>query len=253
MAKQVDVHRPGDRAVRTGAPTNRAGCIAPGGLPDLVWPSCFLLESATGTRIVMDPIPTNIGYLPPADLRANAVTISHEHPDHTNIGLLQGKPRILRGLTADKKGWVKIDEKIKDIRSARWACTTTPSAAPSSASTPCLFRNRRRAHRASRRPRACPDRRADSAIGSVDVVLVPVGGTWTIDAQEATHVVDQIRPRLVVIPMHYKTDVVTIKELAPVDAFLAGRPNVRREKTNRVAITGLRYKPSAEVVVLNYK
>lgn len=216
--------------------------------------SCFLLESATGTRIVMDPIPTNIGYLPPADLRANAVTISHEHPDHTNIGLLQGKPRILRGLTADKKGWVKIDEKIKDI-SVRSVGVyhDTKRGAELGLDTVFIFETGgvRIAHLGDL-GHALTDEQI-SAIGSVDVVLVPVGGTWTIDAQEATHVVDQIRPRLVVIPMHYKTDVVTIKELAPVDAFLAGRPNVRREKTNRVAITGLRYKPSAEVVVLNYK
>ncbi len=53
--------------------------------------------------------------------------------------------------------------------------------------------------------------------------------------------------------MHYKTDVVTIKDLAPVDAFLAGRTNVRREKGNRIAITGLRYKPAAAVVVIGYK
>ena len=36
-------------------------------------------------------------------------------------------------------------------------------------------------------------------------------------------------PAIIVIPMHYKTDVLTIKELATVDAFLAGKPNVRRE------------------------
>jgi len=64
--------------------------------------SCFLLESASGARILMDPVPTNLSYLPPADLHANAVTIRHEHPDHTNLALLQGKPRVLRGLTADK-------------------------------------------------------------------------------------------------------------------------------------------------------
>jgi L-ascorbate metabolism protein UlaG (beta-lactamase superfamily) len=216
--------------------------------------SCFLLESATGTRILMDPIPTNIGYLPPADLHANAVTISHEHPDHNNVGLLQGKPRILRGLTADKKGWVKVDEKIKDI-SVRSVGVyhDTKRGAELGLNTVFIFETGgvRIAHLGDL-GHALTDEQI-SAIGSVDVVLVPVGGTWTIDAQEATHVVDQIRPRLVVIPTHYKTDVVTIKELAPVDAFLAGRPNVRREKTNRVAITGLRYKPSAEVVVLNYK
>jgi L-ascorbate metabolism protein UlaG (beta-lactamase superfamily) len=92
-----------------------------------------------------------------------------------------------------------------------------------------------------------------SAIGSVDVVLVPVGGGETVDAQTATYVVDQIRPRLLVVPMHFKTDAVTSKDLAPIDAFLAGRPNVRRQLGNRIAINGLRSKPAAEVVVLDYK
>src|SRR3954449_6760232 len=70
--------------------------------------SCFVLETAAGTRIVMDPIPKGLGYTLPVGLKADAVTISHEHADHNNVGLLVGKPRVLRGLTADKKGWTKI-------------------------------------------------------------------------------------------------------------------------------------------------
>ena len=216
--------------------------------------SCFLLESAGGARIVMDPIPTNIGYLPPADLRADAVTISHEHPDHTNLALLQGKPRVLRGLTADRKGWMKIDEKVKDIAVRTVGVYhDTKRGADLGLDTVFIFEigGVRIAHLGDL-GHPLTDQQI-SAIGSVDVVLVPVGGASTIDAQEATHIVDQIRPRLIVIPMHFKTDAVTIKELAPVDAFVAGRPNVRREKANRIAITGLRYKPSAEVVVLDYK
>jgi L-ascorbate metabolism protein UlaG (beta-lactamase superfamily) len=216
--------------------------------------SCFLLESASGARIVMDPIPTNIGYLPPADLHADAVTISHDHPDHTNVALLQGKPRVLRGLTADKKGWVRIDEKVKDI-SVRSVGVYHDGkrGAEIGLDTVFIFETGgvRIAHLGDL-GHPLTDQQI-SAIGSVDVVLVPVGGTWTIDAQDATHVADQIRPRLMIIPMHYKTDAVTIKELAPVDAFLAGRPNVRHEKSNRIAITGMRTKPSAEVVVLDYK
>lgn len=216
--------------------------------------SCFLLESASGARILMDPIPTNIGYLPPADLHANAVTISHEHADHNNVALLQGKPRVLRGLTADKKGWMKIDERIKDI-SVRSVGVyhDAKHGAENGLNTVFIFETGgvRIAHLGDL-GHALSDQDL-SAIGSVDVVLVPVGGGTTVDAQEATHVVDQIRPRLSVIPMHYKTDAVTLKELAPVDTFLAGHANVRREKSNRIAITGLRYKPSAAVVVLGYK
>jgi L-ascorbate metabolism protein UlaG (beta-lactamase superfamily) len=216
--------------------------------------SCFLLESASGARVLMDPIPTNIGYLPPADLRANAITISHEHPDHAFTGIVQGKPRIIRGLTADKKGWMKINERIKDIsiRSVG-VYHDDKRGVEQGLSTVFIFETGggRIAHLGDL-GHPLTDRQI-SDIGSVDVVLVPVGGGETIDAQMAIHVVDQIRPRLMVIPMHYKTDAVTIKDLSPVDAFISGRPNVRQEKTNMVAITGLRYKPSAEIVILNYR
>jgi len=243
-----------------------AALLAPAGSPPvhaaghpvayLTWygQSCFLLQSASGTRIVMDPVPTNIGYLPPADLRADAVTISHEHSDHNNLALVQGKPRVLRGLTADKKGWVKVDERVKDI-SVRTVGVYHDGkrGAQNGLNTVFIFEVGpvRIAHLGDL-GHVLTEQQI-SEIGSVDVVLVPVGGNGALDAQTATHVVDQIRPRLIVIPMHYKTDACTIKELSPVDAFVAGRSNVRREKSNRVALTGLRSKPAAEVVVLQYR
>jgi L-ascorbate metabolism protein UlaG (beta-lactamase superfamily) len=239
------------------------GCLAspaaqatPRPVAYLTWygQSCFLLESPSGARILMDPVPTNIGYLPPADLRADAVTISHEHADHTNLALVQGKPRVLRGLTADRKGWMRIDERVKDI-SVRTVGVyhDLKRGAELGLDTVFIFETGgvRIAHLGDL-GHPLTDQQL-SAIGSVDVVLVPVGGAGTIDAQEATHVVDQIRPRLLVIPMHYKTDAVSLKELAPVDAFIAGRTNVRHEKGNRIALTGTRTKPAAEVVVLGYQ
>lgn len=216
--------------------------------------SCFLLESAAGARILMDPVPTNIGYLPPADLRADAVTISHEHADHTNVALLQGKPKVLRGLTADRKGWMRIDERIKDINVRTVGVYhDAKRGAELGLDTVFIFETggMRIAHLGDL-GHPLTDQQL-SAIGSVDVVLVPVGGAGTVDAREATHVVDQIRPRLLVIPMHFRTDAVTLKDLAPIDAFIGGRTNVRREPGNRIALTGLRTKPAAEVVVLGYQ
>jgi len=216
--------------------------------------SCFLLESASGTRIVMDPMAANLGYQPPADLHADAVTISHDHLDHNNLALVQGKPRVFRGLTADKKGWVKIDDRVKDITIRSVGVYHDPKRGTDfGLSTVFIFETAgvRIAHLGDL-GHALTDQQI-SAIGSVDVVLVPVGGGSTLDAQTATYVVDQIRPRLLVVPMHFKTDALTSKDVATVDAFVAGRTNVRREKSSRIAITGLRYKPSAEVVVLDYK
>ena len=233
-----------------------AAHAAPRPVAYLTWygQSCFLLESATGTRVVMDPIPSNIGYLPPADLHADAVTVSHEHLDHNNVALVRGKPRILRGLTPDKKGWMKIDEKVKDIsiRSVG-VYHDDKKGAEIGLNTVFVFEvgGMRIAHLGDL-GHTLTDQQL-SAIGSVDVVLVPVGGVWTVDAHKATQVIDQIRPRLVAIPMHYRTELLTIKELATVDAFLAGRSNVRRETGTRLAITGLRSRSSAETVVLRYQ
>jgi L-ascorbate metabolism protein UlaG (beta-lactamase superfamily) len=216
--------------------------------------SCFLLESATGTRVVMDPIPGNLGYSLPADLHADAVTVSHEHPDHNNVALVRGKPKILRGLTPDRKGWMRIDERVKDI-SIRSVGVYHDSkrGAENGLDTVFVFEvgGVRIAHLGDL-GHTLTDQQI-SAIGSIDVVLVPVGGASTIDAHQATEIVDQIRPRLAAIPMHYRASASTMKELASVDGFLADRSNVRRETSTRFAITGLRSRPSAETVVLRYQ
>jgi L-ascorbate metabolism protein UlaG (beta-lactamase superfamily) len=216
--------------------------------------SCFLLEAASGTRIVMDPIPNTLGYAPPQELRADAITVSHEHADHNNIALVGGKTRVLRGLTPDKKGWVRIDEKVKDVAvRAIGVYHDDDLGKKRGLNTVFMFEvgGIRIAHLGDL-GHLLTDQQL-SAIGSVDVVLVPVGGTFTIDARQATRVLDQLRPRLIVVPMHYKTDVLTIKELATVDAFLSGRTDVRREKTNTLDLTPVKRRTSAEIVVLNYK
>lgn len=216
--------------------------------------SCFLMETAGGTRVVMDPIPGGIGYTPPSDLRGDVVTISHEHADHNNVALVQGRPKVLRGLTADKKGWTKIDERVKDVAIRTVGVYHDEhKGTKRGLNTVFVFETGgvRIAHLGDLGHLLTDKQLSD--IGSVDVVLIPVGGVFTIDSRQATRVIDQMRPRLVIIPMHYKTDVITIKELATVEAFLAGRPNVRRENGNSVAITGVKARPSVEVVVLNYE
>ena len=54
-------------------------------------------------------------------------------------------------------------------------------------------------------------------IGNVDIMMVPVGGRYTVDAAEAAVLVDQLQPRIV-IPMHYKTPQGTV-QVAPVEDF----------------------------------
>lgn len=216
--------------------------------------SCFLLETAAGTRVMMDPIPKGLGYELPAGLKADAVTISHEHGDHNNVGLLVNKPRVLRGLTADKKGWTRIDEKVKEI-AVRTVGVYHDDKRGAERGLDAVFLFEvggiRIAHLGDL-GHALTDEQL-SAIGSVDVVLVPVGGVYTIDGYQATRVIEQLRPRLVVVPMHYKTSALTIKELEPVDAFLERKPNVRHATSSTLPLTPVKSRAAAEIIVLPFK
>lgn len=61
-------------------------------------------------------------------------------------------------------------------------------------------------------------------IGSVDILLIPVGGKYTIGPREATRVIARMKPKIVV-PMHYQTDK-TNMPIASVDEFITGKDNV---------------------------
>ena len=58
-----------------------------------------------------------------------------------------------------------------------------------------------------------------SQIENCDVLMIPVGGHYTIDARTAKNIVDALKPR-VVVPMHYSSETFGFKEIAPLDDFL---------------------------------
>jgi L-ascorbate metabolism protein UlaG (beta-lactamase superfamily) len=199
----------------------------------------------------MDPLGKGLGLELPAGLRADLVTISHEHPDHNNVGLVAGKAHVVRGLTADKKGWARVDEKFRDV-AVRTVGVYHDDKHGAERGLDAVFvfevGGLRIAHLGDL-GHALNDEQL-AAIGSVDVLLVPVGGTFTIDGRMATRVVDQLRPRLMVVPMHYKTDGVTIKDLDPVGPFLEGKSNVRRETARTITLSPVKARPAVEIVVL---
>jgi L-ascorbate metabolism protein UlaG (beta-lactamase superfamily) len=242
--------------VADGVLEGRARAAGPPVVGKLTWygQACFLLETAAGTRILMDPIPKGIGYELPVGLRPDAITVSHDHPDHANLAMAANKPRVIRGLTADHKGWARVDDKVKDV-SIRTVGVyhDDKRGAERGLDTVFIFEvgGLRIAHLGDLGHTLTDEQR--TKIGAVDVLLVPVGGTFTVDARAATRVVEQLRPRLMVIPMHYKTDAVTIKELEPLDLFLEGKVAVRRETARTLPLSPLKARTAAETVILPYK
>jgi len=87
-------------------------------------------------------------------------------------------------------------------------------------------------------------------LGNVDVLLLPVGGVSTINAPVATEVVRQLGPK-VVIPMHYKTEVLK-RELEPVDKFLKEIGVKQANPQPKLSISRSSLPDSTQVVLLNY-
>ena len=87
-------------------------------------------------------------------------------------------------------------------------------------------------------------------IGKVDIVLLPVGGFYTIDASEATRVMNDLKPSIV-IPMHYKTKKCNFP-IASVDEFIAGKKGVKKTNTSEIEISKSTIPTEPEIIVMEY-
>lgn len=197
--------------------------------------SCFIIRSPGGTQILVDPFGKLVGYEVPS-IKVDAVTVSHEHFDHNNVAMAQDKPVILRGL---KDGdWGKIDQTVGDvhIRSVG-VYHDDKNGAQRGKNAVMIFETGGKTivHLGDLGHQLTPEQ--IKAIGRVDVLLIPVGGNYTIDAAGATRVVSALKPKIV-IPMHYKTAKLKV-DIAPLDAFLQGKPRVERIKGSILEIKDL--------------
>lgn len=172
--------------------------------------SCFALTESTGTIIVTDPYSAKeVGYSMP-EITATAVTVSHAHKDHNNVSAVKGNPVVVNAVGSCEIEGVDIsafrtshDESAGKLRGKNLVFTYRLDGV-----TVCHLGDI---------GEECSARILD-AVGSVDVLLIPVGGKYTIDAELAKDYVDKLMPSIV-IPMHYLTDDCKL-HIAPVDDFL---------------------------------
>lgn len=157
--------------------------------------SCFLLQSDSGVGILTDPCDPATGYTL-QDIPADAITISHDHHDHNYTAAAAGNPKIITTPGAHSVQGVTI--------------TGFPSwhddAQGQARGTNILFLIEMEGVRVLHLGDLghLLDEDTAKAMGKVDVLLCPIGGTYTIDAEQAIETAALIQPR-VFIPMHYAT------------------------------------------------
>ena len=88
-------------------------------------------------------------------------------------------------------------------------------------------------------------------IGTVDILFIPVGGFYTINSNQATQIIKDIKPKLA-IPMHYKTEAIKFS-IDPVEIFLSENDNVQRIESNEFDITEDTLPKNTQIYVLKYE
>jgi L-ascorbate metabolism protein UlaG (beta-lactamase superfamily) len=167
---------------------------------DLSWlgHACFRLRGRDVT-ILTDPyVADGWGYAPLA-MSANVVTISNDHPHHAELGGIDGQPHVLRGPGEYEIGGALI----WGVRTSRPPDGTLPEATRKNTAFIIQIEELTICHLGdlANAPLSSDEL---THIKDADVLLIPVGGTCTINAQQAAGVVAQVEPRLIV-PMHYAT------------------------------------------------
>jgi L-ascorbate metabolism protein UlaG (beta-lactamase superfamily) len=189
----------------------------------------FTITTIDGIVIVTDPYDPGgyggaLAYEPVSD-KADIVLVSHEHADHNFVEGLPGTPNVLKGSGQSMGIAVKGIEMYHDESGGSQRGTNMVFVFAVEGVNICFVGDL--GHRLSQEQ--------IQAIGPVDLLLVPVGGTFTVDAEGAVDVVKALNPR-VVIPMHYKTDKCGLP-IATADGFLAQMTHVKKIDQSEVDLS----------------
>jgi L-ascorbate metabolism protein UlaG (beta-lactamase superfamily) len=176
-------------------PVSRDGVSAPFVRIGWYGHAMFLVEDDQGTSVVIDPFDPGIGYAFP-DLAASVVLVSHDHYDHANVGAVKGNPVVVREKGVTNAYGVEV-EGLPAAHDARGGAERGPNIIYRWSMAGMSF-----AHLGDLGHPLTPE--LSSRLRDLDVLFIPVGGTFTIDDSTAARTVEELSPRIAV-PMHYKT------------------------------------------------
>lgn len=207
----------------------------------------FKLKGKNAT-VVTDPYDSSIGLKFPKT-SADIITISHDHPDHNAASLVEGEPFKVEGPGEYEIKEVKIvgvssfhdnkggKERGKNIIfnmkiDGLWLCHLGDLGQSELTNI------------------------QTEAIGGVDVLLVPVGGVYTIEVSEAAKIAAELEPK-VVIPMHFADPLAervsgdSNIELEPVDKFLKEMGTEKVERQPKISLKKEHLPEELTVMLLN--
>ena len=170
----------------------------------------FLITLESGFRIVTDPFDASVGY-PVPSLQADGVLVSHHHHDHDAVDLIGGAPQVI-----DYAGFHTF---APDVKVTGLLADHDDAGGAKRGKTLLFLLEAEGLHVAHLGDLGCLlSAEQLEVLGDIDILMLPVGGFYTIDADTAFRVAEQLAPR-VIIPMHYRTEYNASWPIAPVEDF----------------------------------
>lgn len=182
----------------------------------IIWhgQACFQItaipQKNSQIRIIVDPYSEEIGLKLPK-LEADIVLITHKHYDHNNLKAVQGNPFLIEGPGEyEAKGAI-----FQGVHS--WHDEKEGAERGSNTIYTIDVEEMRICHLGDFGQKELTSEQLDK-IGEIDILMIPVGGVYTIDAKAAVKIMSQIEPKIT-LPMHYSVPKLKVK-LEGLDKFL---------------------------------
>ena len=211
---------------------------------DIDWfgQSCFRIREANVTAVT-DPYDKSIGYTLPR-LRADIVTVSHPAPGHSAASAVKGEAKVL-----SRPGEYEVNGVfITGIQTWRGSGAR---GEPKEENTVFVFEFGELTVCHLGDLSQVLSQAQVEALPDIHVLLVPVGGGGALDADKAAEVVSLLEPSLV-IPMHYRTPLVTLK-LDPLSKFLKEMGATEQAPQETLRVSRSQLPDETQVVVLECK
>jgi L-ascorbate metabolism protein UlaG (beta-lactamase superfamily) len=208
--------------------------------------SCFRLTERNYATVVTDPFDSKaVGY-DALRLKSDIVTVSHDAPGHSNTDAVKGVSYVIDGPGEFEIGGVFITGVQTDSGSGK-----KKSKEPSARNTIYVFDydGITVAHLGDLKQ--TPTQAEIESLGTVNVVLVPVGGGNGLNAAKAAEVISLIEPNLV-IPMHYSTPAAKVS-LDSLNKFIKEMGLSKADTQPSLKVTRSGLPNETHVIVLDYQ
>ena len=192
--------------------------------------SCFEISVANAkdstANIVIDPFDEKIGLKLP-NMTADLVLVTHDHSDNSNVKGVKGEPFVIDGPGEyEIKGiFVQGIDSFHDDAHGKERGKNTIFTIETEHIRFC--------HLGDFGQKELTEEQVEQ-IGTVDILMIPVGGSYTITSAEAIKIIGQIEPKMV-IPMHYALPKLTV-ELEGVEKFLKAMGKSALEPQDKLTV-----------------